>query len=107
MAVTVVRGFVGSSSSSGDVKGAKSTTGTTPAPHSQAVAAISAVSTGLNEATVATIRFTKSTTAGEKIRDALKARDVSESLAERIAEKSESVEAHSELSPVTAREHFA
>ncbi len=108
MTVTVVRGFVGSSSSSSDAKGAKAPS--LPAASSaqaQAVAAVSSVTAGLNEASVATIRLAKSVTVGDKIREAREAKELSESLAERIADKDDSVDAHSELTPVSAREHFA
>lgn len=110
MTVTVVRGFVDNLSRSNT---SSSTARSVPQPSAaststaQAVSAVSSVAAGLSEASVATIRLSKTITAGEKLRDAREARELSEKLADKIKSDDKALDAHSDLSPVSARQHFS
>lgn len=108
MTVTVVRGFVDNLSRSNTSSSKSAPQGpTVSTAASQAVSAVSSVAAGLSEASVATIRLSKTITAGEKLRDAREARELSEKLADKIKSDDKALDAHSDLSPVSARQHFS
>ncbi|MDC0358975.1 hypothetical protein OAO01_09170 [Oligoflexia bacterium] len=61
----------------------------------------------VTEAAHATLSSARGTPMTDKIREYKEAKKVSESVADRIKDDEKSPEAHDNLSPVTAREHFA
>jgi hypothetical protein len=107
MTVTVVRGFVGKSGSSTPANQPSKDSAPSPTAVSQAQAAVNSVVASTSEAAVATIRLSKSITVGDKVRDAREARELTDDIAERVSDEDSDVDAHSELSPVSARHHFS
>lgn len=109
MAVTVVRGFVGKTDpDGGSGRQAKANPSNNSALSSQAQSNLGSAVARSTEAVVSAIRITKFGASGEKLRALQDAEKLSDEVAGRIARDEEPASnAHADLSPNTAREHFA
>lgn len=68
--------------------------------------AVSASRSLNNDAVITTLRSSRQTSSGEKIRDPKVAREVADDVAQRIRDNPESVDAHGGLKGASAREHL-
>jgi hypothetical protein len=108
MTVTVVKGFI--------PKGASEPTQTREItlgrPQAQnlasapAQAAVSSVAANSGDAAVAVLRLSKTSSASDKVRDDREAKKLATEVAEKIRDEEKSLDTHSELNAVTARQHF-
>lgn len=109
MTVTVVKGFI--------PKGASEPTQTREVTlgRSQALnpasapaqAAVNSVAANSGEAAVAVLRLSKTSSAPDKVRDEREAKKLANEVADKIRYEDKSLDSHSELTAVTARDHFA
>ena len=74
------------------------------------IRASSAVSSvvATSEAVISSVRTTKAAGSGvEKLRDPEQAKNLAENIADRIRDNDDGLDAHSDLEPISAREHFS
>lgn len=108
MAVTVVRGFVGKSSADGGSDRQAKTNPSSDAANSHTQSGLGSALARTSEAVVSALRVTKYGASGEKIRNLSDAEKLGKEVASRIAKDEDpATQAHAELSPHSARQHFA
>ncbi|MBN8549549.1 MAG: hypothetical protein J0M12_09560 [Deltaproteobacteria bacterium] len=107
MAVTVVRGFVGKTDPDGNSgRQTKNTTNNPTNSHSQSNLGFASARSG--EAVISNLHITKVGESGEKLRRLQDAEKLGEEVAARLSSEDEDgTQAHVELSPHSARQHFA
>lgn len=109
MTVTVVKGFIPKGASE-PAKTREITLGRAQSPNplsAPAQAAVHSAAANSGEAAVALLRLSKNSTSSEKVRDEREAKKLASDVAEKIRYEEKSLDSHSELRAVTAREHFA
>jgi len=115
MGIKIVQGLIGTTPvAAGDTRASTNQQNATQSAQAglqaviRAATAVTSSALATSEAVISSVRTNRSANSGiEKLRDPQQAKELAENVADRIRDGETGLEAHSDLEPISAREHFS